>query len=547
MTYLDEFTLSTINRKSHGAAVKGASNNFYATIYNVPPMLYDETIIAILDLNENGFFGSEEQEVLYATLKDASDDTPLGEQASSKYVMSKAQRKYVFDIEGVQSYQSGLLPSILEKKLVRLENDAFQLHYNLWIFTFEIESESASKIYTKWNNSLQYEPLFLDYQKIANRLLNRFSSEDKIRKILSYKEKRCSCLSSNENYEECCYGIFFDKNHLDDVHIWGFHYLDLLHEAQKYYETDDSVFDVLATDDIIEVLKNPQNNLERTIYSIVSDMNIPHYKFKVKDDNIMEPFFNKNNELIDITANYQNITQQVSRVCTLMVESAKERKYDNPVWIYKDTRGMVIKSAINHGGLEIHVQDEIARVALDRFITEMDSIMAVLLNPLVISPEKLSAVFEAWHPLLSRTIVDSVKQSVNLYYQNQAYIACHLLVPHIEAALRDLAVKLEDGNIPITFPSSHKTHSREYFSLGKLIDMVIGADQPWLDVEQRTGRKVAKELFHQMLTRNGGFYNIRNELSHKFENQQFGNKEFGRSLYMFILLASGFRTKFPNN
>jgi hypothetical protein len=532
MTALDDFTLKTINRNTKRPGISANSNRHYSIIYNIDKNVYIDILKFIEEEYDKNPLYKEDAELTRTVLKIHSMfEMGRDKREIYNFAIIKAERKYCFDLNTVNKFKENRVASLLDKSLKVIDRKTIEVNYNLWKFTLLIDGsvfdEKTEKLvvaksqYDPGTNLLYFEPLFVPPYPSVDPL----SAKEKTKKIFKYKKSNpCPCLNSSQTYEECCYTLFFDPKFKRNPHVFGFIYLDFQKEINKVLSEKSEVggYDLK---DITTFISNNKENLTSMFQKLANEkLLIPSLGFAkgkvvdgigVMDEEVKDTFSDMADDLI------------------------KDYPQDNIIWTIRDSHNIIMKSASSKEELEILIQEKVSLLLLEEFLKVVDATFEFILDNNNIPDADLYREIDSWAAVFGTKNTVAIKTSISLYKKKQFDAAIHLVVPYIESILRHIAIVHTSADVDITYPVT-ETHSRKYTYLGDLINGVVGYESSEMDDNAKIGRRIATTYFHQLLTRNGGFYNIRNELSHKFENIEFGKFEFRLSFHLLVILTQLF-------
>jgi hypothetical protein len=437
------------------------------------------------------------------------------------------------------TFQEGVLPISTAHAPTEYINNII-INYGLWVFTLLIKtideilerehvSESVLDLIDK---KLYFQPLLIPYGSKTDE----FGIDQKINLVFNNENTSiaCPCLSSEKNYNDCCYSLLVDtrsKNFHTPKFI-GFHYIDFVKEIndvliQKSSNIPD--YENLA-DLLIADMKNTSLLLpEYVFHRLAKDFPIPSLGKLGKTDTSAESKKLFRSEAID-----QNIDNMSKIIFSRSL-------HPDTVWVVTDDMHTIIDSATNAKEIYYLLEKWMERKSLEALLKAQNRVLEAMLNSTVIKKIEIFNLIDSWSFKISNKVTNVIKEATELYYNGNYTEAVHLLMPCVESALREWAIIHHEYRVPIT-KQMIGTHSVKEVSLKELIDTVMGDSKFQKDKLNSFNRETIKQLFHQLLTRDGQFLNLRNELSHKFENKSFGAYEFRIIFYLFDPIVNNANT-----
>lgn len=542
MNNLSYFTTSTINRNTKNIGVMAEHKSKEARLYGFKKEFYMEILDIIIN-SSSIKLSLEEQKIIKNFIFKAKTAAPKIRQVGKivlPVMIRDAYRKYFFDstLNADNFDKTAFLDTQTNITLINRDKNTgyIRLEHNLWVFILELNVGLHLNKNLDYDNSLLYfKPHFYSIDRNLNthELKNTSEITKKVLHYIENKDRPCPCLTSNSSFEDCCYSLFLPVGSSTPT-IFGFTYKNFTKAFKDNIKVEGKILEPMPTEEIILKIKE-REPLGETFRYMAQNMRVPITSFSEND-------FTNEEEKIE----YSNVKLE-EKIEEIKHKIAGSLSLDSmTVWCVLDQRNVIVVSAMTEKEINTLIESMLAKHLLEEYLSEIDKILSVLLKKE--NEDSILSWLSGLEDYIKPRLIKLVKSSYGLYQNGQEEEALYILIPQIEAVLRDASIGLVDSKIMVTeaLPPSRKSHSRSYLTLSPLIDSFIGLELPEMSMESRFGRKAVKTIFKQILTKNGLFLNIRNELSHGFEGRGFNTSDYRTVFYLFILLSIGFYKKDSN-
>jgi hypothetical protein len=517
LSYLEELSSKTINEFSTPEQVKDLLGGA-AKAYEISDDFFPSFLIHVVRLattNSEEFIYEELERKVNVLIK-----YKISYEKQQLLTITKIERNYLFDEGLLPTSAFGKLPHNLKHSV----NEVFTLDINYLTISFIIDKRNLNFTQKEtYVPELQRITLFPKFLMVMNENGNNIyvennNSRNNATAALQYPLKElCPCLSSNQNYQDCCFSLFVNTSaNKENPVYWGFHDIDTLEALEPHLAVD--IQNTLLYKRIQKAVLTAKQDIGNTSISSTTIMksiveNIPFPG--VVHDKKQEP------ELIQ---KYLD-----------SIYNAADTNFKNIVSIIKDSQGITVKAAFSEEAMRNQVRNLIDKQYYNYFIEEINNLMDYFIESNSrLRVSSLKEIILSWS-ILSLDIRIAIIDSLDLMLNDKAQSACYVLYPQLERMLRELNTKIFEPSLSLTKAVYDKPHQRTYLTLGALITEHLTAT-----TTDDTNRRLLIKLFAALFTTNGQFYNLRNELLHGFEGKIYEKQEYYIGLYMIIAITTRF-------